>query len=379
MSLSDVKYQGRAQDMLQRAYARDRIPHAYIFHGPDGVGKETLARGFAQLLLCGSPIDHTLAPDAVDHVGVETLRTGCGKCEDCHLATADTHPDMHLVYRQLIRQHPDAEVRKRKGLDIGVDVIRHFVINGVHLTPARGRAKVFIIREADRITTQAQNALLKTLEEPPGTTYLILLTASIDRLLPTTLSRCQLVEFGALPTDFIRARVQRDHSDLSPAQLDWYARVACGSIGDAYAAIENDLFALGQTVASTLAKLDERTAAITIKTWTEAAESIAGAFSKRDPDITDTEAKRTGFKTIFRLAADCYAEALRIVSGETGDGDSATKDEQAALLAGRSDAEALIERINRIAQSERQLDRNVHVQLCVETLVNELAAVPARA
>jgi DNA polymerase-3 subunit delta' len=95
------------------------------------------------------------------------------------------------VHRYLIKEHPESDVRKRKGLEISVDVLRHFVIERTALTPIRGRAKVFVIREADSMTTQAQNALLKTLEEPPGPTFIILLVSALDGLLPTTLSRCQ--------------------------------------------------------------------------------------------------------------------------------------------------------------------------------------------
>ena len=83
MSLVDVKHQGHAQSHIQRAVESDRVPHAYVFHGPDGVGKETLAHGFAQLLLCGEPVDLELTGEAADAVGMKRLRTACGACEDC--------------------------------------------------------------------------------------------------------------------------------------------------------------------------------------------------------------------------------------------------------------------------------------------------------
>ena len=93
----------------------------------------------------------------------------CNQCEACHLALADTHPDIHIIHRQLIKYHDDSTVRNRKGLDLGVDVIRQFVIDAAAIKPAMGQRKIFIIREADLLTTSAQNALLKTIEEPPPT------------------------------------------------------------------------------------------------------------------------------------------------------------------------------------------------------------------
>jgi DNA polymerase-3 subunit delta' len=226
VSLADVKHQATAQRMLQRAISSHRVPHAYVFHGPEGVGKEMLARGLARLLLCESPkrdAEPQASASATAQVNQEHLLIldACGVCSECKLVAAGTHPDLHLIYRQLNREHPEPEVRKRKGLEIGVDVLRHFVIDKVGMKPSRGRAKVFLIREADVITPQAQNALLKTLEEPPGTTYLILLVTGLDHLLPTTLSRCQVVQFDALPYQFVRERLRAMRPDLPAEQADW--------------------------------------------------------------------------------------------------------------------------------------------------------------
>lgn len=359
--------------MLQRAFSRDRVPHAYIFHGPDGVGKETLARGVAQLLLCDSPIETTLGTDAPNDTSAPIAHAGCGKCESCRLVLAQTHPDVHSVYRQLNRQHPDADVRKRTGREIGVDVIRHFLIDKVHLTPSHAKAKVFLLREADRITPQAQNALLKTLEEPAGATYLILLTAHLDRLLPTTQSRCQLVEFNALPTVFVRDKLASLHPRLSGDHLDWYARSADGSLGGAMEAIGLDLQALGEQVIESIIKLDEASVPRTVKAWTASAESVGGRSTKGDPDITDTEARRIGLKIIFRIASNWYADVLRVRTGRCDDLVNVGHASALARVADELDYDVIIECINRLARTEQQLDRNAHVQLCVENLLNDLA------
>ena len=308
------------------------------------------------------------------------------------MVAADTHPDWHLVYRQLNRAHPEPEVRKRKGLDIGVDVLRHFVIDKVGFTPSRGRAKVFVVREADRITTQAQNALLKTLEEPPGTTYLILLVTSIDRLLPTTLSRCQVVEFDPLPGEFVRERLRAAFPNLVAPQLAWCAWFADGSIGGAMQAVEEHLFDVYARVRGTLlpqpgtsssdTSASHRALLMThrsrcLKAWTDEAEALGELYRKRDPDISDTEATRRGWKTVFRLLAEGYAELLRSASDGENQNSSAQAMNPVVADADGAGPERAADAIQRIALAERHLDLNANTQLVVEALANDLARIRA--
>ena len=151
---------------------------------------------------------------------------------------ARTHPDLHVIFRQLNREHPDPVVRKRKALIISVDVVREFIVKRIALKPTRGRIKVFLVREADRMNEQAQNALLKTLEEPPGSALLVLLVDSIDRMLPTTLSRCQVVRFDALPVAFVQEKLSKLVPDLDSDRVAWYAQSSDGSLGSALERIE---------------------------------------------------------------------------------------------------------------------------------------------
>ena len=353
MPLSEVRHQGAALRRIQQALSRDRVPHAYLFHGPDGVGKETLARGLAQLLLCGRPDEVELAAKQAAAVGLPRLRQGCGRCDNCRLVAAETHPDFHLVYRQLHRDHPDPDVRKRKGLDLGVDVLRHFVIDKVGLTPLRGRAKVFVLRNADEMTVQAQNALLKTLEEPPGATFIVLLVSAVDRLLPTTLSRCRLVRFDALPQGFVRDRLRELRPELSADRVEWCARCGEGSLGRALEYADDELFELHQRLAAGLTRLGDQSDAVSAKAWTDEASALGERYRKRDPDITDAEATRRGLTTVFHLAAAWYVDLLRA----------------SANAAKPIDAESAAVAINRLAEAERQLDLNANTQLIVETLL----------
>ncbi len=386
MSLFDVEHQPAAHVLIQRAIQSDRLPHAYLFHGPDGVGKEKLAIGLAELLLCSRPVEKTLRGEQADMFGAKRAWVSCGTCQDCHLVAAGTHPDLHLIYRQLNREHPEPEVRRRKALDIGVDVMRHFVIDRVGLTPIRGRAKVFIIREADRATIQAQNALLKTLEEPPGNTVIVLLATILDRLLPTTLSRCQLARFDALPTDFVRAKLAGLRSDLSDKQISWYAANAEGSVGRAVEWAQDELYELNSRLLEGLTRLvtseqpgrrrgqSKRDASgdPVSRVWIDEAKGLTDRYRKRDPEITDTEATRQALKSILHLAANWYADILRFGTGEESAILNTTHREQIERSTSTIDAEHAAQAINRIAQTERQLELNVHTQLAVETLVSDL-------
>ncbi len=375
MSLFDVKHQEHAQRSIQRALIADRLPHAYVFHGPPGVGKEALAQGLAQVLLCGQPVEKRLDGGEARSVGLDSLRIGCGECDDCRLAAAQTHPDLHIIYRQLNREHPDPVVRSRKGLEIGVDVLRHFVIERIGLTPARGRAKLFIIREADRITAAAQNALLKTLEEPPGVSVLILLVSALDRLLPTTRSRCQVVRFDALPADFVQRKLTELLPDLPPEQVEWYARCADGSLGLALERAADGLYALNQRVLEALAEMPGQRTDHLAKMWTDESKALGEGYRKRDPDITDTEAGRRGFKSIFHLAATWYADLLRCGSGDPAAIVNAALHDRIEHAAQALDAARAADAIYRIVQADRQLDLNANTQLCLETLLDDLAHI----
>ncbi len=366
MPISDVQHQERAQRIVRRALAAERFPHAYIFHGPDGVGKELFAHELARVLLCEQPGPAGGLLAGLEPEGPPEL-DACGQCRACHLVDVDNHPDLHLIHRQLNAHHPDQLVRNRKAIDIGVDVIRHFVINAVAITPAMGRAKVFIIRDADRITPQAQNALLKTLEEPPPTTFLILLANSVEQLLSTTRSRCQVVGFSPLPTAFVAEQVQARMDGLSDEDAQLYAALAQGSLGTALQYAGDDLAAFNRELGPVLAGLDARTAVAAARRIQEFAKESSTRYRQRDADLSDTAAQRQALRVVFVLLATWYRDVLHRQAGTS------------ELLADRGSAgaemtlETAARAVARVAQAEWQLDASVNVQLCIESLMFELA------
>ncbi len=371
MPLADVLYQTDAHRQVQLAISQGRLAHAYIFHGPDGVGKEMFARALAQLLLCDQPVEAALdQPTASD---MNTIQQGCGVCQECVAVTNDSHPDIHSIYRQLIREHPDAALRKRKALELGVDVIRHFIVDKASFTPLRGKIKVFIVREADRITVAAQNALLKTLEEPPGATHIILLATDLSRLLPTTLSRCQVLSFNPLPNAFVRQTLSATQPELSPGHADWCARIAGGSIGTATVACTDDQYNINAKLIDQLVSLDAQSSSGISRAWIEESKSMSSKFRQRDPDISDSEASRRGLRLLIKFAATWYSDILHLLTNDDDGLINTTKKTQLQKASQRMQIDHAINAIRRCSLAEYHLQRNANTQLSIETLVNDLA------
>jgi DNA polymerase-3 subunit delta' len=177
--------------------AAERPHHAYVFAGPEGSGKSLAARAFAAALLCH--------------------RGGCGECRDCRLAEEDHHPNEFLV--------------EPEGRDIHVGTIRTEVWQPAYRTAPEPGRKVFILREADRLSPNAADTLLKVLEEPPADAVLVLLSARAHELPETVLSRCHVVTFTALPEAFVVDELVRSGADEVRARLA--ARLAGGNLGRA--------------------------------------------------------------------------------------------------------------------------------------------------
>jgi DNA polymerase-3 subunit delta' len=192
--LSTVRAQSTAVDTLRRALTANRVHHAYLFDGPEGVGRERAALGLAQALVC-----ERRSPGSPD---------ACGACRACVRAVPrpgevrPLHPDVVVLERGL---YDPAAIGRRtpETQDLSIDQVRTLVLARAAFPPVEGRAKVFIVRRAEELSQPAANALLKTLEEPGPRTHFVLLSAMADSLLPTIRSRTQRVRFGPLPDDVV--------------------------------------------------------------------------------------------------------------------------------------------------------------------------------
>ncbi len=194
-----------AQTLLRRALVRNETRHAYLFLGPEHIGKMTLARAFAQALTC-------------EHFSDEFGLGACGQCRSCRLAAAGMHPD-HRFFAPA-------------GSQLLIDQIRE-VVREAALSPVESRFKVFILTDFERANVNAANALLKTLEEPSATTRIILISHQPSGLLDTIISRCQLLRLRPLPEETITAAlVERFGLEAESARR--LARLSNGRIGRAF-------------------------------------------------------------------------------------------------------------------------------------------------
>jgi len=209
MKFSEIVGQEVAVDILKRSIENNKCAHAYLFVGPDGVGKRTTAIAFAKGLNCQS-----------------SYSDGCDLCDSCRKIEKGTHPDVELISP------------REGGLTISIDQIRKLQ-RRVSYKPLEGNWKVYIIDDAASATEEAANCLLKTLEEPPPRVILILITENIYRLLSTVRSRCQLILFRQIPRNLIE-KILKDQYEVAPEEARSLAWLSSGSIGRAVYYLERE-------------------------------------------------------------------------------------------------------------------------------------------
>ena len=345
-TFGDILGQDAAIETISRAYESERLPHGLIFAGPVGVGKATTARALATLFLCEKP------------KGVQP----CGTCASCDLMAAEpepTHPDYHLVYRQLIR----LEKEKSKAIELSVDVVRDYLVDPANMKASMNRGKVFVVEEAELMNPQAQNAMLKTLEEPAGRTLIILLTDQPHALLPTIRSRCQLVRFAPLDGKIVQRELEKRKIDKGAAAAA--AALTEGSLGLALKWVQDGVVsAAGELIKQLDALLAGRGGGGgggDLADWfKKAADAYAEQQLKRDKLASKDQATREGLSLYLKIAANRFRQRL-----------AATTDPD--------ELEAACAAIDAIVRAENYLDSNVNVALTFQQLAATLERDFARA
>ncbi|MEO6600515.1 MAG: DNA polymerase III subunit delta' [Polyangiaceae bacterium] len=318
---SHILGQEPALQTLSRALETGHVHHAYRFEGPAGVGKEMAAMALAQALVC--------------EVGGGKA---CGKCGACLRAVriseeeprVSTHPDVILLQRGLYR----GRISANEATGISIEQVRRIVLERIGYRPHEGRARIFIVRDADEFTVSAANALLKTLEEPGPNTYFVLLTSRPNRLLDTIRSRTLSVRFSPLSDELV-GRILGERG-LDPKA----ALVAQGSVALALELAEEDA----------LKERDDFVAA------------AHTAINARDlaPAIKFAEAKRE--RDSLRSLLAYFAQSLAI-SGR----------EQVAERADEAERSAMRHLV--VLSAMQAVERNVSPALALEAMISRLRQV----
>jgi hypothetical protein len=355
--------QSRATSILEDAVASGRIHHAWVFEGPEGVGKFTTALAFAALLL--------------DPTTQSGLGGGVVCDEDSpvqRLLRAGTHPDLAVITRELAAFHPDAEVRKLKQTTIPIDVIRHFVIAAGGLAPGAATSqhsavgRVFIIDEADCMNTAAQNAILKYLEEPPARVVLILVCSSPQLLLPTIRSRCQRVSFSSLSRGqldhwFADAQARTDLPDTTPEHREFLLGFSDGSPGLLTRAVREGVPGWWDRLHKPLAKAAQGTHAAELgTTMAKLIDEWAKSQVEKDDRKSKVSANTTAAGWMFRMLAWQARERLRRQLA------------QLRHLTPDTPEPSALKEIDAIQAAQAELEANLNLTMVMEKLSAELAA-----
>lgn len=317
---------GQAADMLARSMAHGRLAHAYLFLGPEGSGQEETAHYFAKSILCTSTGDKP-----------------CGVCSQCKRFESGNHPDVILV-------RPD-------GNTIKIAQVRELQ-KAFSRKSMENATKVYIIHEADRMTVEAANSLLKFLEEPTTPVVAILLAESRSKLLPTIISRCQLVPFSNRPVDVVQHQLQAEGIPGSRARFLAHLKQ---SVGAAKEFAEEEKFA---DILTVMVQLSEEL-----------------ATRRGNPLITiqDKVIKPGWQSSDIEGLLDClawwYRDLMHVSLGlETTVAADAQLDRYRSQAAAYR-SEQLVDMIDAILTTKKRLQGNANVQLTLEHMILRLQGV----
>ena len=270
------------------AEAAGRVAGSYLFVGPPGVGKGTFARALASALVCERPAAGLVA---------------CQSCRSCVQAVAGTHPDIDLVEKPVER----ATIPLDLLIGSPDQRLREGLCWRLLLRPAVARRKVAILLDADHLSEEAANCLLKTLEEPPPGAVIMLVGTSLQRQLPTIRSRCQTVRFGQLPTAMIEQilcrELQTQGSETSPAEIAAAAAAADGSLQRARLLLSDEVAAFRLRLIGLLER--RPLTGVELSRETLAVVEAAG----KEPPL-----RRARLRIILEMAVEFYRARLRLAA-----------------------------------------------------------------
>lgn len=329
---------------LRTSAQRRRLASTFLFIGPSGIGKRTFARTLAQALLCERHAEEEL--DA------------CGACPACQQVQAQSHPDLYQISKPEDKSFipielfiGDREHRMRDGL-----------LHDISLKPFRGGRKIAIIDDADYLNQEGANCLLKTLEEPPPRSMILLIGTSEQKQLPTIRSRSQVLRFQPL-TDVQVAQllVAQGHAQAGPA-ADEMARLGQGSVEMALDLADPSVRQARDELLAQLATSD-----LLSHEWAKIVGQFVEEAGKEAPP------RRVRMKLLMQIAAEFYRQLLRQLTGVAASGDEAVRRAVAtACHSGRHNVHSAAACIDRCLDATWQVDANANQATLIESWLDDL-------
>jgi DNA polymerase-3 subunit delta' len=330
MSFETILGQGQAKNIITRALEHGTVAHAYLFYGAESVGKKRTAIEFAKALNCAEP-----GPDG-----------SCGRCSACLKIDQGQHPDFFLV-------EPTKASSSARDAAIKIEEIRELQ-KKLGYMPYEGRTKVAIIDGVEKMNAQACNAFLKTLEEPPTVTVLILVTANLYQLLPTIISRCQGVKFNPLPAEAIRTILEHhpDAADMSAEEIDLRVLRSQGQVARALAEDVAEITRYREDLLTLIGQISFHRMDLLFQ-WAREAARGGGDIQKILEELLGL------LRDTALLQAGCGPETLR--NGDIAD--------RIASLAANKTQSAVLNMMDAVFRTRNILNHNANVQLSLETML----------
>jgi DNA polymerase III subunit delta' len=333
-------------EQFRRALVRGRLASSFLFAGPPGIGKRTFALKLAQAMLCQTRPEEAMDP--------------CGECPSCAQVVAGTHPDIDVVGKPADKSVIPLELligerdhRRREGL-----------CHNIGLKPFFGGRKIAVIDDADYLNAEGANALLKTLEEPPPRSVLILIGTTPARQLPTIRSRCQLIRFRPLPTAIVVELLVSKGLVADRSEAQRLARYSEGSLQRALELADPDLWSFRNTLYERLSEpmLDSVGLAKTVAVFVDEAGKEAPV-------------RRARFRQVVGFAAEFYRQLMHAQCDVSVSEDSELQNHVSrAIGRGLNDRELSAARLDRCLDAAAQIDRNANQSTLIECWLDDLAA-----
>jgi DNA polymerase-3 subunit delta' len=345
MSWQGVHGQDEVVEQFRRALRRGRLASSFLFVGPEGIGKRTFALKLAQSLLCPTRPEELLDP--------------CGTCPACIQVAARTHPDLEIVAKPADRSSlplelliGDKEHRMREGL-----------CHNIAMKPFMGGRKIALIDDADYLNAEGANCLLKTLEEPPPRSVLILISTSPAKQLPTIRSRCQLIRFQPLATDTVAKILVSQGLAADESEARRLAVHSEGSVQRALHLSDAEIWHFRDRFYRQLAE-----------PVVDGVGLSRSAIAFVDEAGKEPAARRQRMRQVIRQAAEFYRQMLHELTGAADGGEPETRSiVRRALSNWRSGPDAIGAVLDRTLDALEQIDRNANPTTLLECWLCDLA------